>query len=335
MRKLPTILICLMALAGMLGINSVTANAKSASLKKTLTQTYNFMHGGHKRIYSIYIPAACNQSKIVPLVVALHGGGGSAEKWPEYTNYGFERLADKEHFILVYPNGIEGFWNDGNNVERYYSHKNNIDDVGFLSNLIDYLIETYPIDRNRVYVTGASNGGMMAHVLAGKHADKIAAIATVISSIPKNSEGQLYPGEPISVLIINGTEDPLIRWEGGPIKFGRHINGSVISTEQTVQFWVKHDKCNPYPEISDFADLQPDDDTTVKRTVYTGGRGKTEVILYTIIGGGHTWPAYQDKRKKIIKKIVDRVAGNKSRDMDACEVIWDFFKNHPKKRDNR
>ena len=266
-----------------------------------------------------------------PLVIGLHGGGGSAKEWPAYTNNGFETLAEKESFILVYPNGIKGQWNDGREVQSFYSQKNNIDDAGFLAGLIDFLIQNYPVDKQKVFVTGASNGGMMAHVFAGKYANKIAAIAAVISTIPLNMKDKLKPEAPVSVLMMNGTKDPLVQWEGGVVKFGKKATGYVISTEETVQFWVKNNKCASSPTITDLPDKDPSDGTNVKQAIYSGGTSGTEVILCTVINGGHAWPAYQDKRGGLLKGLVDNVVGKKSRDIDACETIWEFFKSHPKK----
>jgi polyhydroxybutyrate depolymerase len=266
-------------------------------------------------------------------VVALHGGGGSAKGWPTYTDFGFEKLADRAPFILVYPEGLEGQWNDKRGVSRFYAHKNDIDDVGFLAALIEHLVKTHPIDKNRVFVTGASNGGMMAHYLAATHPDKIAAIATVISAIPTNLQGKLHPSKPLSVLMINGTEDPLVRWEGGVVRLGKTEHGSVISTEDTVAFWVKHNRCRLAPEVEELPDRDRRDGTTVTRYVYSGGQKGTEVLLYKVVGGGHSWPAHEDKRRLLPRAIVDNVVGKKSRDIDACEVIWDFFKHHPRGKD--
>lgn len=295
------------------------------------SEQHTIIHDGIKRTYSTYIPDGIKGPHPVTLLVALHGGGGSAKEWPTYTNYGFERLAEREHFILVYPNAIEGHWNDGRDVKHFYSHREGIDDAGFLSLLIDKLASSYPIDTNRIYVIGASNGGMMAHKLAAEHSDKIAAIATVISSIPKNLEGKLNPSHPVSVLMINGTDDPLVRWEGGPVKFGRSMNGEVISTDQAVKFWTEHDKCTSSVDTANLPDVDPDDGTMVTVSGYRNCESGSEVVLYKIIGGGHTWPSLQDKRRRIGRILIDKMVGKKSRDIDTSEVIWQFLRNHPKR----
>jgi polyhydroxybutyrate depolymerase len=290
-----------------------------------------FKHNGLDRTYSIYLPDGIDSSHSVPLLVALHGGGGSAKEWPKFTNSGFEKLAKKERFILVYPNGLEGQWNDGRGVKHFYSQREGIDDTGFLGGLIDELTNTLPIDKDRIYVVGASNGGMMTHKLAAEYSGKIAAIATVISSIPKNLDGKLHPTDPVSVLMINGTEDPLVRWEGGEVKFGRKGNGYVISTNRTFKFWADHNKCDPAVNTTNLPDRDPTDGTSITRSSYSQCEAGTEVVLYKIIGGGHTWPAYEEKRGRLAKLLVDKMIGRRSRDADACEVIWEFLKNHPKR----
>ncbi len=292
---------------------------------------HKFLHNGRERTFFLYLPEAYSDSASLPLVIALHGGGGSARKWPAYTNNGFERLAEKEPFILVYPEGLRGNWNDEREYPASYAHTHNIDDVGFLVALIDHLVETYSVDRSRVYVTGASNGGMMAHYLAAMASDRIAAIATVISTIPRNLIGRLNPGEPVSVLMINGTDDPLVPWGGGPVKFGKRVNGYVTSVEDTVEFWVDRNKCNPGSIVSALPDRDRSDGTVVNKTKYSGGRRNTEVVLYTVHNGGHTWPSFEEKRFSLRKILMNKLVGRKSRDIDACEVIWNFFKTHPKK----
>ncbi|MEW8433428.1 MAG: PHB depolymerase family esterase [Candidatus Thiodiazotropha sp.] len=293
------------------------------------SEQYTILHDGIKRTYSIYVPGGTGNSQAVPLLMALHGGGGSDKAWPRYTDYGFERLADSDKFILVYPNGVEGHWNDGRDVQHLHAQREPIDDSGFLARLIDELKRAYPIDSDRVFVTGASNGGMMAHRLAAEHAEKVAAIATVIASIPKNLQGKLHPSHPVSVLMINGTDDPLVRWEGGPVRFGRKSNGAVISTEQAVRFWVNHGNCSPTAETIDLPDAYPDDGTSITRIGYRNCKSGSEVVLYKIVGGGHTWPMQAERRRRIGGMLIDSLVGKRSREIDACDVIWEFFKKHP------
>lgn len=257
----------------------------------------------------------------MPLLIVLHGGGGTGEKMEKLTRGGFNTLADREDFIVVYPDGVEKHWNDGREVQSWRSHRENIDDVGFISALIDHLSEELNIDKKRVYAVGISNGGMMSQRLACDLTEKITAIGVVASSMSENLSMVCKPTTPISVLIISGTEDPLVPFEGGDIGFGRLKLGRVLSVDETVRFWVDHNKCSSPPEIMWEPDRDPQDGTRVRKEVYGQCSDGTDVILYVIEGGGHTWPSgYQYLPESII--------GKTSKDIDANETIWNFFKGH-------
>ncbi|MEJ2456254.1 MAG: PHB depolymerase family esterase [Candidatus Thiodiazotropha sp.] len=291
---------------------------------------FQFEHDGRTRSYFLYLPSAASRSQPLPLLLALHGGGGSAKRWPAYTNGCFERLAETQPFLLVYPEGVQGHWNDERDYPSSYAHRNEIDDLGFLTALIDYLVTAYPVDRNRVYVAGVSNGGMMTHYLAGRASERIAAIATVIASLPEKFSGRLRPSAPVSVLMINGTKDPLVPWDGGMVKFGRRENGKVLSVDETVRFWVEQNRCDTDPGVIELPDLDPSDGTRVSKTTYGAGARHTEVVLYSVFEGGHTWPSHERKSGLLRKLLIDPLVGRQSGDIDACEVIWDFFKSHPR-----
>jgi len=278
-----------------------------------------------ERSYLTHIPDNFNGTGTVPLVIAIHGGGGDGEAMVKLTEGGFNKLADEEGFVVIYPDAIEKNWNDGRSGEEtgYRAHLENIDDVGFISALIDSAIENLNIDRTRVYVTGISNGAMMTLRLGCELSDKIAAIAPVAGNIPEN----LYPGcNPdtfISVMLINGVGDPLVPYEGGYITgpFGVETLGKVISTDETINFWINNNGCSALPAIINLPDIDTRDGSTVIKSTYSGCEENSEVILYTITGGGHTWPGgYQYLSKLII--------GNTCRDIDANEAIWNFFKSH-------
>lgn len=290
----------------------------------TGSYTSSIMFGGLERTYRIHIPQSFDKTKPTPLVIVLHGGGGSGRAMVALTLGGFNTLSEREGFIVVYPDGIGKHWNDGREGLRYRAHREKIDDVGFISALIDHLVKEFNIDKKRVYVTGMSNGAIMSYLLACKLSERIAAIAAVAGLIPKNLPLHCSPSRPISVLIINGVEDPLVPWEGGEFRFGRLKLGRGLSVSDTVNYWVTHNKCSSLPTITWEPDKDPQDGTRVRKEVYGQGKEGTEVILYAIEGGGHTWPGgYQ--------YLNERIIGKTSRDIDANEVIWNFFKKHIKK----
>lgn len=280
---------------------------------------------GLQRTYRVHIPLSHNKTKPVPLVIVLHGGGGTSEKMVKLTLGGFNKLSDQEGFFVVYPDGIGKNWNDGRSKEetKYRAHKEKINDTGFISALIDYFIKVYNINPKCVYVTGISNGAIMSYRLACELSDKITAIAPVDGNLSQNFLPMCSPSKPISVLVINNVKDPLVPWNGGNITgpFGLKKLGKVLSVAQTIEYWIKHNKCSPSPTITEEPDKDPKDGTRVRREEYSGGEDGTEVILYEIEGGGHTWPGGYQYLPAII-------IGKTSKDIDANEVIWNFFKKH-------
>lgn len=281
--------------------------------------------GGLKRTWLIHVPSSYDLNKPMPLLIVLHGGGGTGRNMVKLTQGGFDKISDKKGFVVIYPDGIEKHWNDGRRSEEtgYRAHKENIDDVGFISALIDHLINKMNIDPKRVYVTGMSNGAIMTYRLACRLSGKIAAIAPVAGNIPQNIFKSCAPSNPVSVLAINSTNDPLVPFSGGNVTgpYGMKKLGKVISTEESVMFWVNNNNCSVNPIITLEPDNDPMDGTRVRRKEYKNGKNNSEVVLFVIEGGGHTWPGgYQYLGKQII--------GNTSHDINATKVICDFFEKH-------
>jgi polyhydroxybutyrate depolymerase len=195
--------------------------------------------------------------------------------------------------------------------------------VGFISALIDYMILNYNADPGRIYITGISNGAIMAYRLAGELSHKITAIAPVDGNIPVLLMPGYSPGNPVSVLAINNMNDPLVPYDGGEIygHFHRVKLGEVLSVEESVGFWVKRNGCSDSPAVEQEPDRDPRDGTRVTSKHYLNGTEGTEVILYSVDGGGHTWPGG-------IQYLPEWMIGKTSRDFNATEVIWSFFKNH-------
>ncbi len=279
----------------------------------------SLIHDGLERAYYLHIPPSYRNSTAAPLVVALHGGGGNGQKMDKLSRLSL--LADQGSFIVAYPDAVERHWNDGRGLSKYRSQKENIDDVGFISNMIDVIATEYNIDREQVYVTGASNGAMMSLRLGCELAHKITAIAPVIGSMPENLVTQCAPARPIPLMMINGTDDPLVPWEGGYVHIFRKKLGKIISVPQTIDFWVARNGCSPSPQISMEPDTAPEDNTRVQKSAYGQCTEGADVVLYEIKGGGHTWPGgYQ--------YLPEFLIGKTNRDLDASRAIWDFFKRY-------
>ena len=237
---------------------------------------------GRERTYLMHLPPVYDGKHPLPLIIVLHGGGGNAQGAVRMT--GFNRKADKEGFVVVYPNGSGRLkarlltWNSGNCCG--YALDNNIDDVGFIRTLVDELVRTRGIDPKRVYATGISNGGMMAYRLACEVSDKIAAIAPVAGAL--NLEN-CRPAGPVSVIIFHGTADEHVRYDGGePIRRADTHMRVDKPVSYAVSFWVKRNGCSETPQRGEKG--------SIRTQIYGGGKDGAEVALYTINGGNHAWP---------------------------------------------
>lgn len=253
------------------------------------------------------------------LLLVLHGGGGSGAQIERHT--GFSALADREGFVAVYPDALDRNWNDGRAVAAIPAQQANVDDVGFLSALLGGLIREFAVDPRRVYVAGASNGAFMSQRLAAEVSDKVAAIAPVIGGMALPVRDRFAPRMPVSVLLINGTDDPLVPYRGGPVARTR---GETIGAPEIITLWTTHNKCSGDPETVLLADTDPTDGTRVRRTTYARCAGGSVVTLYTIDGGGHTWPGG-------VQYLPRAVIGRTSRDIEATPLIWQFFAAHPRR----
>jgi polyhydroxybutyrate depolymerase len=195
---------------------------------------------GLKRTYLVYVPRGL--TKGAPLVVAMHGSGESGAQMRIETGFGFDRLADREGFAVVYPDAYEGYWNGCNIVGDYDANRLNIDDVRFLEAVVDRLVGEIGIDPARVFATGVSRGGSMALRLALEAPSRFRAVAAVSDSQPAPDNFKCHPKfrGTSSVMIMNGTDDPLVPFDGGEVSlFGLFIKrGPVLSARQSGQYFA-------------------------------------------------------------------------------------------------
>ena len=300
---------------------SVSCTRSRIQADRTGIRSKSLTHNSLQRDYHLYIPSSYRNSTAAPLVIALHGGGGNGHKMEKLSHLNLP--ANQYGFIVAYPDAVERHWNDGRELKNYRSQKENIDDVGFISKMIDAIGTEYNIDPQRVYVTGASNGAMMSLRLGCELAHKITAIAPVIGSMPENLVTRCAPARPIPLMMINGTDDPLVPWEGGYVHIFRKKLGKIISVPQTVDFWVARNGCSPDPQISMEPDTVPDDNTRVQKSAFGQCTDGADVVLYEVKGGGHTWPGGH-------QYLPEFLIGKTSRDLNATITIWNFFNGYPK-----
>ncbi len=263
------------------------------------------------RHYQVYEPESYSGETPLPVVMVLHGGGSRGRAIERLVK--FQPIADREGFLVVYPDAQDRLWNDG----RATTRREDAADVNFLSLILDELSQQYPIDSKRVYATGISNGGFMTQRLACELTDRIAAVATVDATMPQDLAPQCQPSRPVSVLIMAGTEDPFVPYEGGSVQSAN--GGKILSVPDSAQMWAQLNGCSLNEEVTPLPN-QADDGTRIEKTVYPNCRAGSNVVLYTVDGGGHTWPGGP-------QYLPQRIIGKTSQDINASEVIWSFFES--------
>jgi polyhydroxybutyrate depolymerase len=275
--------------------------------------------GGVERSYLLWRPAV-EGSEPAPMVLVLHGGGGTAE---QMRRVGFEEVATEHGFVLAYPQGIGNGWTDGRDGETIIARTGNADDVSYFRELIDHLIGERIADPDRIYVTGMSNGGIMALTLACRLSGRIAAVAAVAAGLPANAVDACRPERPVATMIVAGTEDRVVPYDGGAVLAGPGDDGGrVASAEATAELWRRLDGCEGEPERFDLPDNDPTDGTQIHVTRWPECRAGSEVALYTVEGGGHRWPG---SAKRIYDGERGRITGISTQDMDGIDVVWSFF----------
>ncbi len=263
------------------------------------------------RTFVTYIAQPANPGDKMPIIVSLHGRLGTGRGQMSFAE--FRPIAVKEHFIIVCPDGIDHSWNDGRPTP---AQKRNINDVKFIGQLITYIVNTYNGDPKRVYVTGMSNGGFMSSRLACQLSDRIAAVAVVGASMDKDAG--YAPTKPMPIMYIQGTKDPLVPYGGGSVKSS--AGGAIYGHEDVLKLWIAADGCETSPIFSTIAD-SAGDGTSLTREEYINKSTGVKVIGYTVTNGGHTWPGGTQYLPKFLVGVV-------SHNMNACQVIWDFFKQY-------
>src|SRR5208337_2799697 len=229
------------SLLSLLQIATVAQGLKSEAVEHTVTID------GITRKYLGFAPRGLD--KPLPVVLALHGGGSNARQMERYTR--FNDLAAKEGFLVVYPEAVEGNWNDGRGIAGVRAQQENIDDVKFVRHIVDRISKEHKIDRSRVFCTGISNGAFMSHRLAAEASDLITAIAPVVGGMAPSTAKQFHPAYPVSILIIQGDADPLVPIRGGIVGFLRgKKRGQVIPTEETISLYLRRNGNQGDPTVT-------------------------------------------------------------------------------------
>ena len=272
------------------------------------------------RNYFLHIPPQAQAGHALPLVIVLHGGGGSAEGLLPILLGKFDELSDRDGFIIAYPNAVNNSWNDGRVVHRK-PEQLEVDDVGFLTLLIQTIQEDFKIDAQRIFIAGISNGGWMTARMLCERSELIRGGAMVAATTSDDYFPQCQPVEGVGVLVMNGTKDPLLPYEGGITgRWWIETELSIMGTDKFIDYWVNQNSCEDKVEAEFLANKAQFDGTRVQVNRYRGCEKNNEVVLYKIIGGGHSWPGGKHK-------LPAWVIGKTSKDINGCEEIWAFFKS--------
>lgn len=320
--------------------NKVTYNkSNSTSIminRKTLAAPgdyFRFIRAGrHIRSYRTHIPPCYNKEKPIPLVFILHGHPINSRFYKMYTD--MDEKADEEGFIVVYPNGgIErniGVW--GFLLKNRFARRmimywfpprgwnawntwNNMNDVDFFRTLIEHLQATLNINSSRIYVAGKSDGGLMTYRLGAELSDILAAIAPIAGSMGGryNEDHPFYvipePEYPLPVIVFHGMKDEVVPYNGGWTE-GIIMNTKFycLSVNESVAFWVEHNQCDIIPQVN----VSESGNIIVK--TYANGSSGSEVILYSVVNGGHEWFGSESEPCEI----------------SINDLMWEFFEKHPK-----
>ncbi len=292
---------CLAACQPRVSDRAKQPQSDAASAAQPLTvgdSTGELTYEGQQRTYRLYTPKAYRPDRPLPLVLAFHGYGSQGKDLANGS--GLNEVAEQKGFVVVYPDGIKRRWNPLNKMLT------GVDDVGFVPALITHIKRNRAIDSRRVYATGVSNGGFLVQRLACETSSPIAAFASVVATLPSQLKGSCNPQTPVPMLMINGTDDQKVPWQGGNLGYG-----SILSVPGTIDFWQRYNNC---PSSAPVKRLVGD---RVEIARYPNCQGGSEVALVTLKGVGHVWP---------------RGGSGSAALLNGSEEIWNFFQRHQLKQ---
>ncbi len=278
--------------------------------------------GGVTRTFTAQLP----DTKPAPLVIVLHGntqtGADMAKRtaWPQ--------VAKREGFGVVFPDGLNRAWADlrPNSKRASRAPPDGTDDAAFIVRLAEEFIADGVADPKRIYVTGISNGGAMTMTMICERADLFAAAASVIMNLTDESAAACHPSGPVPFLMMNGTVDPLVPYQGGRGTSRFAVDG-FWSTEKTLDFWRRANGCEARDAaVTDLEDRDKTDQSTVSLISSNCPQGR-DVVLYRVNDGGHRMPgSFADAW---FVRMVNLLLGPQNHDIDGAETIWAFFKKFP------
>jgi polyhydroxybutyrate depolymerase len=280
-------------------------------------QTGNVTIAGQERNYTLFVPDSYSSERSVPLVVLLHGRFGTGTKMAALTD--FNDLAEKHRFITLYPDGLNGEWNYVKDIPGYPMDAP--DDTALLRALIRRVSDRYAIDASRIYVAGFSNGGFMAQRLACDAPEVFAAFASVAAAGFGGMDMVCPETGSARLLFIHGTFDTNIPWNGYSRQVGNQAVPILFSVSDTLGFWSFHNSCGSEISSRELSKSSKTAKTNVRIFTFTKCPEGAALGLYAIERGGHNWPGKPGR-------IPPEIAGTVSTEIDASEVIWNYFSRY-------
>jgi polyhydroxybutyrate depolymerase len=271
--------------------------SKVSSTEDSELKTIN--HDGEEREYLIHFPASADDEKPLALLLCFHGYGNTANEIMDYSK--FNEIADAHNFIVVYPQGLKHEWITHWNVGGFIKGSS-ADDVGFVNAMLDELEAEYSIDTERVYATGASNGGFMSFMLACELSDRFAAIASVIGSMTPEVLEVCDPSHQMPILQLHGTADDVVPYNG---------QSDMLPIDSVLSYWKTHNQTNLTATAEEIADADQNDGSTVEKYIYNNGLNGASVIHYKVLNGGHDWFGAE---------------GNM--DIQSSQIVWEFLSRY-------
>ena len=255
------------------------------------------------RSYQIYVPSIYSESEPVPIVFNLHGGASTASGY--LNSIGDMRpIADTANFIVIYPQATTDSSGDPTwHLGGENSKSTSVDDVGFVSHIIDEVSSIYSVDLDRIYVTGFSNGGYLAYEIACLLSNRIAGIGSVAGHMFIDTYNYCNPSHPTPLINIHGTED-----------FYEGIGEYYLDQNLSNQYWTEYNNTDPDPVITNIENTNTQDGSTVELHSWLNGENEVSVVHYKVLGGGHSYPNLNPSSSK----------GYENGDIDSNSEIWNF-----------
>jgi polyhydroxybutyrate depolymerase len=284
--------------------------------------SFKLRYGGLDRTWLVHMPPQAANHAPLAMVLNFHGATSNGKQEEAYSN--MDAAADRDGFIAVYPNGTGRFpnhytWNAGTCCG--YAMFRQIDDVGFVKALIDWMAARTPVDRHRVYATGISNGGMISYRLAAQAPDYIAAIAPVAGTMVARD---ISPGHPMPIMAFNSVDDPILHYGGGYGSSRYHRDLGNPGVEPGLARWRAANGCPEQPQIGPTIsgkDGSGNKGVTVTNYAWGPCHGDTEIVLWKFTGSGHVWPGGIQNRWVTF-------LGRGTNLIDANEEMWKFFSRY-------